>query len=1174
MQFNVSFDTADSPDLGSLSASEQQAVLDTMNAAATIWSWYLTSANITLDLAIVVNNNLFSGNTIAEGGPTNFYSTGRSFGGQPVYDAVTAIKLRTGQDRNGSSPDLEIDLTVDSIRSMYFKTDDFGSVPFNSIDALSVFLHEIDHGLGMVYLGDDAGAPGVAVYDTLVQNGFFVGSNARAVYGTNVPLEPGNLAHVSESTLGSELMSPVINRSVNAHISALDLAILQDIGIAIRQPTSGDDVMHAINGVDLYLGAGNDIGYALPNGSRLHGGDGNDRLIGGAGADYLDGGNGDDYLEGGGGNDTIDGGPGVDIAHYSGLASDYQITWLSRTSVQIKDQRPGSPDGTDTLINVEKAQWSDGSFTSLIVNSPPVVYTSNLTPFVHQTLALWDMFQVGDVDSDTIVAYQVWDSTSDPNSGHFVINGVPQPSGTVINISAAQLSQASFAVGTVPDNLQIRAFDGFDWSAADNAAWAPFTITPVYPPPVVTTANVNLVFNQTVALSSLFSVSDPNNLPITRYQLWDSTRDPGSGHFVVNGVTQAAGTVIDITAVQLPQTFFTAGSAASDNLQIRAFNGFVWSAPDNAAWAPFTVTPGYPPPVVTTSNVTLTRNQVVALSTLFSVSDPNNLPITRYQLWDSTRDPNSGHFVVNGVDQAAGTVIDITAAQLAQTSFMVGSTGDMLQIRAYDGLAWSAGDTAAWSPFTVTSVAPLPPVVTASSVTKPVKTTVPISSLFSVSDPSGLPITEYQVWLWSSPDPNDNGVIGFSQASAGVLLLNGVAQSAFTTVDIPASQLAQLSLVTGTALGNLIYVRAYDGQSWSDPNGTPIKVYLSGGPFNHRPEFTLGTWTGNSFSGPLGSYSAQRNQSIPTSSFSFTYDQDGDAITQYQIIDNTTDPNSGHWVVNGVAQPAGVAIDLTPTQWAQTTFVTGTVSDDVQARAFDGKDWSATPFYPYTWIPGDIEWGDLQINVPDTPPVVSVSDVTAPHSQVLPLSSLFSVSDADGDAITKYEIIYDDFLSSSGYLAINGVAQPLGTVIQISQAQLSQATFVNGIGNGNGVRIRAFDGTAWSDWAAFNVIPLPNHLPVVTTADVTRGHNQTLALSSLFTVSDADGDAITRYQAFLSTNNADSGYFVINGVKQPVGPNINITAAQLPQTSFVTGSVSNTLYISAYDGAGWSAQTG
>jgi hypothetical protein len=283
------------------------------------------------------------------------------------------------------------------------------------------------------------------------------------------------------------------------------------------------------------------------------------------------------------------------------------------------------------------------------------------------------------------------------------VAGVDKAAGTVIEISAAQLAQTSFVTGAIGDTLQIRAFDGIGWSAGDNAAWAPFSVTvPVNHVPVVTTGNVTKSHLQTIALSDLFSVTDADGDAVTKYQLWDATRDPASGHFVVAGVDKAAGTVIEISAAQLAQTSFVTG-ATGDVLQIRAFDGIAWSAADTVAWSPFTITvPANRAPVVTTADLNRAANQNLMLSSLFSITDADGDAMTRYQLWDSTRDANSGHFMVAGAAQAAGTVIDISAAQLAQTSFLTGPSGPMsdgLQIRAFDGLAWSAADTAAWSPF-------------------------------------------------------------------------------------------------------------------------------------------------------------------------------------------------------------------------------------------------------------------------------------------------------------------------------------------------------------------------------------------------------------------------------------------------------------------------------------------
>ena len=281
-----------------------------------------------------------------------------------------------------------------------------------------------------------------------------------------------------------------------------------------------------------------------------------------------------------------------------------------------------------------------------------------------------------------------------------MVNGVAQSAATVIHVTAAQLAQTSFVTGVVSDSLQIRASDGLAWSASDTAGWSPFTVyVPPNHAPVVTTAAINSSRGQTIAASSLFSVSDSDGDPVTSYDLWDSTRDPNSGHFVVNGVAQSAATVIHVTAAQLAQTSFVTG-LVSDSLQIRASDGFAWSASDNAAWSPFNVNvPLNHAPTVTTADITAGRNQTIAVSSLFSVNDSDGDPIRSYDLWDSTRDPNSGHFVVNGVAQSAATVIHVTAAQMAQTSFVTGSVSDSLQIRASDGIAWSAPDSAAWSPF-------------------------------------------------------------------------------------------------------------------------------------------------------------------------------------------------------------------------------------------------------------------------------------------------------------------------------------------------------------------------------------------------------------------------------------------------------------------------------------------
>ncbi|MEW8048125.1 MAG: DUF4347 domain-containing protein, partial [Candidatus Thiodiazotropha sp.] len=69
---------------------------------------------------------------------------------------------------------------------------------------------------------------------------------------------------------------------------------------------------------------------------------------------------GDDTLTGGAGDDYLDGGAGTDTAVFSGARADYTIDYYAATGeLVVSDTRGGSPDGADTLINIETLQFSD-----------------------------------------------------------------------------------------------------------------------------------------------------------------------------------------------------------------------------------------------------------------------------------------------------------------------------------------------------------------------------------------------------------------------------------------------------------------------------------------------------------------------------------------------------------------------------------------------------------------------------------------------------------------------------------------------------------------------------------------------------------------------------------------------------------------------------------------------
>ncbi len=362
MQFSValSSDSTASPDYGQLTDAERQEVLDTMKAATTIWSWYLTASDVTLDLAIDIDNSAYTGKILATGGPASYYTNGTTFQGAKEDYAGSDIKLASGNDLNGASSDLHMTLTVNAIENLlYFRPDPIATVapytvPARLADALSVFLHEVGHGLGIVSASktvtDSTFTTNKTVYDTFIDSSSdFTGSHAlAAVGGGPIQLDPASISHLSESgSFASDLMSTSITSGTQTPVSALDFGILQDIGVPLRTPTSGDDVIHALGSDAISLGDGNDFAYV----------------------DY-------DSV-------SIDGGAGVDTVVFSDNRSGYTINQTSNGNFSIT-----GPDGSETLSNIEYAQFADstmrllpGSGTTVNFSAAPSTYMSAIRDF-------------------------------------------------------------------------------------------------------------------------------------------------------------------------------------------------------------------------------------------------------------------------------------------------------------------------------------------------------------------------------------------------------------------------------------------------------------------------------------------------------------------------------------------------------------------------------------------------------------------------------------------------------------------------------------------------------------------------------------------------------------------------------------------------------------------------
>ena len=919
-------------------------------------------------------------------------------------------------------------------------------------------------------------------------------------------------------------------------------------------------------GHDILIGGGGNDTIAGGDGwNFLDGGAGNDVLSGGAVNDILRGGAGGDILQGGGGDDTyvFNRGDGADL-----VADDYQ------TTVFVPDLygTPGSGHyelrqfdaGSDTLVfgpgiarsDIVVSASSDGLDLIVGIRDPahPGVPFAQLSDKI--TLTHW--FDLGGKDRIEFFGFADG-STLNLSTGQAAIAAHLVPFGESLSRSSVvEKSAVGTMVGTVtgfdfypnavlsyslvnPDGrfainattgvLSVAGAINYDPGQSpkvtvhvSDGAYAfdqTFTINVIDLPnraPVlsVPAGSVTVSANQSLQASTLFSATDADGDALT-YFFQDGTASAASGRFVLNGTALAQGAGFNVSAAQLAQLTFVAGSV-DDNLSIQLADG---SGALSAAAALQVHVNRAPVLTVPAGTVTVSANQSLQASTLFGATDADGDALT-YFFQDGTPAANSGRFVLNGTALAQGASFNVSAAQLAQLAFVAGSVDDDLSVQ----LADDKGALSAGSGLHVhVNHAPVL-TVPAGTVTVSANQTLQGSSLFSASDADGDALTYFF---------QD----GTASASSGRFVLNGTALAQGASFNVGAAQLAQLSFVAGSVDDDLSVQLADDKGALSTGSGIHVHV-------NRAPVLSV----------PASTVNATANQLLQASGLFSASDADGDALT-YFFQDGTSAANSGRFVLNGAALANGAAFNVSAAQLANLSFVAGSVDDNLSMQLADDK--------------GALSAGaGLHVHVNHAPVLtVPAGTVTANVNQSLQVSSLFSAADADGDALTYF---FQDGTSAanSGRFVLNGTALANGVGFNVSAAQLSSLSFVAGSIDDDLSMQLADDKGALSAGAGLHVHA--NHAPVLTVplGTVNATANQVLQASSLFSATDADGDALT-YFFQDGTSAANSGRFVLNGTPFANGAGFNVNAAQLANLTFVAGTADDDLSMQLADNGALSA---
>jgi serralysin len=190
--------------------------------------------------------------------------------------------------------------------------------------------------------------------------------------------------------------------------------LLHEIGhvLGLKHPFDGDDVLpggadHTGNTLMSYTSSGGAhttfSPYDLAALDWLYGrdglggqsgvGTGGRHITGTAGHDTLRGGNTADRFEGLAGNDTLDGGAGYDCAAYAGMRARYTLS-KSGTATLVRDNT--GAEGTDTLVNVERVQFTDMSINLTVGDLAKSIGAAQLNSLVELYIAYLD--RVPDAD--------------------------------------------------------------------------------------------------------------------------------------------------------------------------------------------------------------------------------------------------------------------------------------------------------------------------------------------------------------------------------------------------------------------------------------------------------------------------------------------------------------------------------------------------------------------------------------------------------------------------------------------------------------------------------------------------------------------------------------------------------------------------------------------------------
>lgn len=552
-------------------------------------------------------------------------------------------------------------------------------------------------------------------------------------------------------------------------------------------------------------------------------------------------------------------------------------------------------------------------------------------------------------------------------------------------------------------------------------------------------------------------------------------------------------------------------------------------------------------PVISALRTNATFRSLIPLSSMFDAFDPDffepnvfdedeSLFITRFRLRDQGE--GGGRFVRVGDDGMIteefleGLTFTIAPDEVDSIFYLnedLNNTfSETFSIEAFDGIDasdFSTNQVFANPNFGTNS----PPRLTANAQVVPINGQLEFGDMFTLSD------LENNVRTISL---RDNGTGG------GFFTLNGNVLEANRFHEIQINQIDNV-IYNGANVrsGETFSLQAFDTEFRTPLVTAPV---FTG---NSRPEV-----------GSLENPRVTSAGSIAASEIFNVTDADNDSILSYFIADQTTNEASGFWELAGQPQAAGSFFQITAAELPLLRFVggfPGGITDFVSVQAFDGFSFSEIRSLP------------VRTSAPST---IVGNGASVLAGETVLASTLFNVTDVDGDSPVSYFITDRSPSDSTGHFELDGNRLASASFVQLNPAQFSRLRYRGGpITRAENIGVQVFDGFEFS--AVTNFLVATSSKPTLNVTDGSVFPRRSIDVSALVNFQDVDGDLPVRYRLLDRFASTLTGNFELDGNRLPSGTFFEITAAEFERLEYVGGvfgPVDEEILISASDGTAFS----